>query len=383
MNVRKIACIRMIKILAVLLPAVLLISLFPLNQYGDATRLKNFYLEEPDSLDVVLIGSSENYAGFSPVLAYEEYGFTSYLYTISANAFRLFEVQLEEVLRVQSPGTILVDVGEVIKVKTDYDTIFRQLAASVPFGRHKIDMIREYAQSEDILSYYFPFTVVHGDATPKDLLSYIRTNAAVRRRGYSLLKGVTTFTGSGETWDGPYVTPIDTAGDHSTVELPEAVAEEWQYVLDACRKHPEVQFIFINTPHRITTEENYRNYQITNALGQRIEEEGYAFVNLESMTDAIGLVPETDFYNNAHMNLYGQYKTTRFLCDILTREFDVEGKAISSENREKWENCAAFQKDYFRLFDEEFKARKPGEFGKWLDEDIRLLETLEQRKSEK
>lgn len=186
----------MIKILAVLLPAVLLISLFPLNQYGDATRLKNFYLEEPDSLDVVLIGSSENYAGFSPVLAYEEYGFTSYLYTISANAFRLFEVQLEEVLRVQSPGTILVDVGEVIKVKTDYDTIFRQLAASVPFGRHKIDMIREYAQSEDILSYYFPFTVIHGDATPKDLLSYIRTNAAVRRRGYSLLKGVTTFTGS-------------------------------------------------------------------------------------------------------------------------------------------------------------------------------------------
>lgn len=383
MNVRKIACIRMIKILALLLPAVLLISLFPVNQYGDATRLKNFYLEEPDSLDVVLIGSSENYAGFSPVLAYEEYGFTSYLYTISANAFRLFEVQLEEVLRVQSPKTILVDVGEVIKVKTDCDKIFRQLVAAVPFGSHKIDMIRRYAESDDILSYYFPFTVVHGDAAPKDLLSYLRTNEAVRRRGYSLLKGVVTFTGSGETWDGPYAEPIDTAGDHSTVELSEEIVEEWQYVLDACRKHPEVQFIFINTPHRITTEENYRNYQITNALGQRIEEEGYAFINLESMTDAIGLVPETDFYNNAHMNLYGQYKATRFLCDILTGEFGVEGSTLSSENRERWEHCVAFQKEYFRLFEEEFQARKPGEFGKWLEEDIRLLETLEQRKAEK
>lgn len=371
----------MLKIAAVLIPAMLLILLTPINEYGDAARLKGFYLEEQNSLDVVVMGSSENYAGYSPVLAYEEYGFTSYPYVLSANAFRLFEVQLEEILRVQSPDTIVVDVGEVVKAKTDYDTVFRQFVAAVPFGKHKVEMIREYGDSEDILSYYFPFVVNHGKTTPQKLWFFLRTNGAIRQRGYSLLKGIVTFTGSGENWDGPYVTPIDTAGDYSTTELPEEVYEEWQYILNACKKHPEVQFIFINTPHRLTTEENYRNYQLTNALGELIEESGYAFINLESMTDAIGLIPETDFYNNAHMNLYGQYKTTRFLCDILTEEFGVEGKPLSPENQKKWDTCVEYQKAYFALFEELFLARDPEEFGTWLEEDIWLLETLEERKA--
>ena len=40
-------------------------------------RIDGFYLEDENSLDVVLTGASELYTGFSPGLAYEKFGFTS------------------------------------------------------------------------------------------------------------------------------------------------------------------------------------------------------------------------------------------------------------------------------------------------------------------
>lgn len=378
MNGKKNLWIRTLKIIALVLPAALVVLLFPVNDFGDTPRIRYFYLEEPNSLDVVILGSSENYAGYSPVLAYEEYGFTSYPYVFSANAFSLFEAQLEAVLRVQSPQIIVVDIGELIYAERDGDTVFRQLMAGIPFSWHKVELIRKYGDSEQALSYYFPFFVNHGISDLQTLWQYIQEDVAVRQRGYSLLKGAITFTGSGETWDGPYVAPRNTTGDSSMAPLQPEVAELCQQVLDACGKHPEIQFLFINTPHRITTQERYLAYQTVNAVGALIAESGYHFLNLESMTDAIGIVPETDFYNNHHMNLYGQYKATRFLCDILTGEYGLEARQLSPENQEKWSTCVAYQHLYYQLFDEAFKARQPGEFGLWLQEDAWLLKTLEE-----
>lgn len=366
------------KIIALALPVALVVLLFPINDFGDTPRIRNFYLEEPNSLDVIILGSSENYAGYSPVLAYEEYGFTSYPFVFSANAFSLFEAQLDAVLRVQSPKVIVVDIGELINTGRNSDTVFRELMAGIPFSLHKVELIHEYGDSQQILSYYFPFIVNHGNSDVKTLWQYIKENAAIRQRGYSLLKGAITFTGSGETWDGPYVTPMNTSGDHSMAELQPEVVEVCQQVLAVCGKHPEIQFLFMNTPHRITTQERYLAYQTINAVGALIEESGYDFINLECMTDTIGIVPETDFYNNHHMNLYGQYKATRFLCDILTNEYGLEASRLSPENQEKWTTCVAYQHLYYQLFDEAFKARQPGEFGLWLQEDAWLLTTLEE-----
>lgn len=373
--------IRMIKIAAVLLPALLLILFMPVNDFGDAPRIRDFYLEEPNSLDVVVMGSSEDYAGYSPVLAYEEYGFTSYLYVLSANAFSLFPAQLEEVLRVQSPSMIVVDIGEMIRPKeSTMDTVLRQFLAGIPWSRHKVELIEQYGDAEELLSYYFPFIVNHGKADWKTMWEYIKTNNAIRSRGYSLLKGAISFTGSGENWDGPYVEPINTTGDFSTIELPENVNEECQLVLDACAKHPEVEFVFINYPHRITAEERYRDYQLTNAAGEMIEEHGYEFINLESMLDDIGLVPKTDFYNNHHMNLFGQYKTTRFLCDLLAAEHGVAIREQSAQNRSNWENCVQYQHLYRQMFEELFHSREPWEFGNWMQEEAWLFEQLDSRK---
>lgn len=382
MSHKKTAWVRMLKIAALMIPMLLLISLFPVNDYDDSVRIQNFYLETPNSLDVVVLGSSEDYAGYSPVLAYEEYGFTSYPYVFSANDFSIFEEQLEEVLRVQSPKMILVNIAEIINLRPHDDTVLRQFLAGIPFSWHKVEMIHAYGDSKEILSYYFPFIVNHGKADAETLADYIKGNTAVRHRGYSLLKGAITYTGTGEYWDGPYVTPINTTGDHSVTELEPDVIGQCQYVVDVCRKHPDIQFVFINSPHRLTTESRYHAYQEINAAGALIEESGFDFINLESMTDEIGIDPEADFYNNHHMNLHGQYKTTRFLCDLLTKEYGLVPGAHSEEDQAKWDTCVEFQKLYYQLFEEGFRSRQSVEDGRWLKEDIQLLTKLEEMKQQ-
>lgn len=370
--------LRILKITALLLPAVLLVTCFPTNVMDDSNRIRGFYLEPENSLDMVLIGSSENYAGYSPVLAYEEFGFTSYPYTLSGTDFDLFPYELEQVLRVQSPAVILVDIADIPHFKSDEgaDAALRQFLAGIPLSSHKARIIRERGDPEQWLSYWLPFSVNHGSSTPEQVLDYVQSNMAQRRRGYSLLKGTLTFTGSGENWDGPWVDPISTAQDFSTVPLETEIQQRCHWILDICDGYPETEFVFINTPHRITAESSYIEYQQMNALGQIIESRGYDFINLETFTDEIGLVMETDFYNNRHMNLYGQYKTTRYLCGILTEEYGLHGRSQSPENKANWDACVDYQKKYFSLFEEQFRTRKEWEFGLWLQEDAWLLENL-------
>ena len=76
---------RTLKILALLIPVALLISFLQsyvfCNLDQSTERVRRFYLEEENSLDVVFMGAGDVSTGFAPPLAYEEYGFTSYLYT--------------------------------------------------------------------------------------------------------------------------------------------------------------------------------------------------------------------------------------------------------------------------------------------------------------
>ena len=370
--------LRILKITAMLLPAVLLVTCFPTDDMGDTTRVRGFYLEEQDSLDMVLIGSSENYAGYSPVLAYEEYGFTSYPYTFSGADFDLFPYELAEVMRVQSPDMVVVDIAEVLHIKDEEgaEALLRQFLASIPMSSHKFQIIRELGDPENMLSYYFPFSINHGSSGLAQALDYIKLNMAQRSRGYTLLKGTITFTGSGENWDGPWVDPISTAGDRTTAPIAPEGEAMCHKMLDACDAYPDVRFLFINTPHRITTQDSYTEYQQMNTLGQIIESRGYDFLNLETMTDEIGLVVETDFYNNRHLNLYGQYKTTRYLCDVLTEDYGLRGRSLSQETKAAWDDCVEYQKRYFALFEEEYRTREEWEFGLWLQEDAWLLENL-------
>ena len=99
--------LRAIKILSILLPVLLVVTaaqsyLFHFRE-RDVLRVDGFRLEEKNSLDVVFIGASEIYTGFSSVYAYDRYGFTSYPYTTAGCPVLLWRTMAEETLSRQRP----------------------------------------------------------------------------------------------------------------------------------------------------------------------------------------------------------------------------------------------------------------------------------------
>ena len=86
---------RLLKILALIIPVALFVFFMQTNIFchldQSTERIRRFYLEEENSLDVVFMGASEVPTGFAPGLAYRDYGFTSYMYTIDANPGSLYK----------------------------------------------------------------------------------------------------------------------------------------------------------------------------------------------------------------------------------------------------------------------------------------------------
>lgn len=371
--------IRILKIIALIIPVLLFIIFLPINDFEDTRRLREYYMEEPDSLDVIFLGASDVYAGYSPVLAYEEFGYTGYSYVLSGNHMEMIPAQLTEIHSTQNPKLIVIEITELLKEGGIYDPRLRQFTAAMPFSENKINLIREYAQG-DQFSYYFPFISNHGNTEWEVLKTDYLSGALVRDRGYSLLKGSITFTGSGENWDGAYVEPINTTGDDSKADIPEEIRDKFLHLFEFCRENGFENILFVNFPHRISQPELYTRYQITNSLGEFIESNGFDFLNLEYYLDDVGIKPKTDFYNNAHMNLYGQYKVTRYLGKILTEQYGIGPSTLSPENKQRWDTCVEYQHLFYQLFDYEFKNRDPEEFGLWLKEDLQTFSLIEERK---
>lgn len=371
--------IRILKITALIVPALLFIIFLPINDFEDTRRLREFYMEEPESLDVIFLGASDVYAGYSPVLAYEEFGFTGYSYVLSGNYIQLIPGQLIEIHKTQSPKMVVIEITELLKPGGIDDPRFRQFVAGIPFSKNKMDLIRQYGEGER-LSYYLPFLANHGNTDFHTIQDNYLSKTAVQKRGYSLLKGSLSFTGSGENWDGEYVEPVNTNGDESRAEIPQEVADNFRNLLTFCQEQGYENILFVNFPHRISLPELYTRYQITNSVGDLIESYGYDFLNLEYVLEDVGIQPKTDFYNNAHMNLYGQYKVTRYLGKILSEQYGIEESTLSPENRERWDNCVEYQHLFYQVFDYEFRTREPDEFGLWMKEDISTLNLLEEVK---
>ena len=141
---KKLYITRAIKITALLLIVVLfslVLQSYVLVHYdGNRMRLDGYYLEEKNSLDVVFIGASDIYASFAPGLAYEKFGFTSYSYATASSTAGAAKTMLKEVLRMQNPQKIVIEVNAFLYGFDNDSKIssVRNYIDNVPLNENKI-----------------------------------------------------------------------------------------------------------------------------------------------------------------------------------------------------------------------------------------------------
>lgn len=311
----------------------LVLFLFVSDQVSicDATSLsviKGFYKEEKESIDVAFIGPSEFYAGYSPTLAWEKYGYTSYALACGSVPGNLYKSMLTEVLKRQSPKLVVFEINAFLQKDSYYEkpAKLHTWIDNLPWSKNKIETIQELIPEEERYSYYFKLAANHNNwNSPKRWAGNKWTELDLARKGRSYGKGFSTFTASKDESDGKKYNPRLT-------EKGRAYLED---LLEYCKQENVEQVLFVRFPHAREFKKMDAIYEIQGI----VESYGYDFLNLNNSYEEIGIDLHKDFYNKEHLNVYGMEKMTNYMGNYIIENYSVKSEH-TQEQAQHWDECA-------------------------------------------
>lgn len=330
--------------------------------FEDENRIRRFHNESANSMDMVLVGSSDAYAGFSSALAYKQYGLKSYPYTIAGQTCLLWEAMVEDVLRTQSPDVILIETYGATYPESHFKEHNKTIEASayklldtLPLTpsklRHSVKTAK-YIDDSDALSFFMPFIKYHGryGAYYKNA----KNQWNLHKTKTSPLKGNLTKTAKCRK---KKLTDLSSVDEVS--ELSKTGEKNLREFLEYCETIENTKIVFIHFP--VLAKEKgtfkYRSHTKAMMVGKIVEENGFDFINLQGMTGELGITQD-DFSDAGHMNIYGQRKLTAAVCEILKEKYGVpvQGKHKTPDNDKEWKESAAVYDKYYAFADEAIRA---------------------------
>ena len=358
-------------ILALVLCTLAVQNLFFSNRDANSMRVQGFYLEEKDSLDVVFLGASDVFAGYSAALAYEDYGYTSYPFVIDSSSVTLWKSQLKEIYSRQSPQMIVIEINGVLY--EDEKDIFkdagvRYYVENMPLTANKIETISSLQLEDDVPSYYFPIIKYHSNWNNPEFMQRSFENLKYLGEGPSKLKGF--FSYSKYETDNKLIKINDPYKCSALNEIAEKYLIEF---LDYCKENKIDNIVFTRFPHRITTEGSLDRYYRCNEAEKIIKEYGFDFLNYERDNSDIGIDFDSDFYNDDHLNVTGAVKMTNYLGKVLTDFYGIKGSALSNNNTKNWEKSSAYVKRFVKYVEQCHNDN----IEKWLSESPELISILD------
>ena len=337
-------------------------------------RLKGFYLEEKNSLDVVFMGASEVYSDFAPGYAYSSNNITSYLFSTQSNSILNYKAQLKNILSRQNPDLIVIELNGALydnDGETTKEANLRNYADNVPLDTIKAEWISQYG-GENTLEYIFPLIKYH--STWKDIpdnMLYQKTVADDRLRGYSYLKGILNEARIFQSTQRSMNSMLQkSAGSKKPLgALEEQTLRE---LLQFCRDEQLDNVVFTRFPH-IVVMRTFSRFERSNTVADIVNEYGYDYLNFELNYEQTGLDETTDFYNLDHLNVYGQKKFTDYLTRYLIDSYGLKAREQSDAQKAKWQECADYYTAYYNYSDSLINSGN----GRELSEDSELIQTLQ------
>ena len=334
-------------VLAIVLSVLFLQEFVLGNLNHNNERVRGFYLEDENSIDVVTIGSSEVYCAFAPGLNYKECGFTSYPFATEGNTVRNFKAMYKEMMRTQDPKLIVIEINGALYSDKNIarEANLRRVSDNIPLNENKVELVDEWV-TENKIEYYAPFIKYHGtwDKLPTTI-GWTFTLLQERFRGYSLLKGVKNFNEIYVTGSKVYAKessalkvrkPLFSEADKNLKEFLDFLKEEGV---------SRDKILFVRFPHVITNA-NLSRYQRGNTIGDTVRRYGYNFVSFEMDDEDINLDPYKDFYNIEHMNIYGQQKFSKFFAHYLQDNYDITPTSLTAKQKAEWDEAARWYDAY-------------------------------------
>lgn len=272
------------------------------GEYNVTTKVKGFYAEEENTLDVVFIGSSQMYADMAPAVLFHEYGITSYDFCANEQPMWISYYYIKEALKHQEPKVIVLDVFTVYGEDYEEEGVTHINLDDLPMSLNKIRAIRDSVPAGMRYSYYFPLAKYHNTWTDfyegKARLAFY--DQADPYKGYS------PFVFAADYEDGA---KEDVANQKETEPIPER-AQLWLHKIIALCQEENVPLVLIKTPNG-----NAERQKLYNSVEVIAKETDTPFYNMNVLLDG-----------QAHINVLQAEKVSLMMGEYLISHYEFEDK---------------------------------------------------------
>lgn len=262
------------------------------------------YYDEKNPHDVIFLGDCEVYENLSPVVLWREFGIASYIRGSAQQLIPQSYYLLEDTLRHESPGAVVLSVSAMQQYEQDNETYNRMTLDGMKWSPSKIGAIRAtMMEDEHMVEYVFPLLRFHSRwrELEADDFRYFWKKRQVSHNGYYMRADVRP------------------AGDFPAERRRSSYAFDqraWEY-LDKIRllcQEKGIALILMKAPSLYPAWYEQWEQQIKDYAG----EYGLLYINCIESSDDIGIDFSLDTYDGGlHMNVYGAEKMSRYFGDIL------------------------------------------------------------------
>ena len=133
---------------------------------GDSTSIVNgFYSEKRNSIDLLVIGSSNSFCTIDPVTLYEDYGITAYDFGSSSQPLNISLLYIKEALKKQNPKVVALEANMLIGdcMQRGNEAAFRWGYTDIPLSVNKLRAVYQSLGKVDkeYFTYIFPVFRYH------------------------------------------------------------------------------------------------------------------------------------------------------------------------------------------------------------------------------
>lgn len=289
-------------------------------------NLGGYYELDKDSLDVVFVGTSGSFSAFSPMTAWEKYGFASYNFCTNVMGTNCMANAVHEAMKTQSPELLVIDVSPFAvfhrtNLMPEHEIRYNTDGYRYSWDRVKL-ILDAVPDTQDKIPYIFDLVKYH--TYTLNWQNYFGTYHFVAK-GYNALTWITA--------DPPTQT-------EKREELAPEFEEDMDKLLAECNRQSVPNVLFICYPYG-----DYADLAIINYIQDRVEAAGYPFLNCERIWDEFGLDCQRDYCGAMHFNIYGAEKITSVLGEYLKTTYDLPDRRDDPAYKSWSEDLDIYRRD--------------------------------------
>lgn len=270
-----------------------------------------YLLEPEDSVDVLYFGTSLAYCDVAPAVIYEETGLTGFVMAGPNQTFSITWSYINEALKTQSPSVICLEVTGLLYERYMPYTVVN-IGYMPYFSMNRLEAVRCAAEPEERFGLLFPLYNYHDQWDDPQALFRPRADEAIDP--YAGFTPMQTHA-------------AQTRGERKDDPADDVFAENVAYLhrIQTLCAERGIELLLFQAPTCSAIPDAWMA-RIREAAGPDAR-----FVDFNEQFDAIGLDPETDFYDAGHCSVTGAEKFSRVLGTYLAEACGVQPHAYDAE----------------------------------------------------